>query len=242
MSYIMEDLIIWRTYHKDELVDLYSLKDESPYRLYNSNNHAVLGENINKLNPFYSEIVTLYWVWKNRVQSKYVGFCHYRRIFPQTIELEDDEVQVLDALNLGMSVSRHYKLSHNYNDLYDIFEILNRIYGKGNQYVDYMLNSHVFVPYCSFIMQYEKFEQMCEYLFPILFEFDRMHGLNMDPERYMSKAIHDFRFDDVKYQCRAMSFLAERLISAYLLQNMKVFYIASLQKSYWVKPTENGKL
>lgn len=238
----MEDLIIWRTYHKKELVDLYSLKDDPPYRLFNSNDLDVVGENINKLNPFYSELVTLYWVWKNKVKSKYVGFCHYRRVFGQTVELEDDEVQVLESMNFGMSVFQYYKLCHNYNDMYDMFEILNSIYGEGNKYVDYMLNSQVFIPYCSFIMCYERFEQLCEFLFPILFGFDRKHGLNMDPERYKAKASHDFRFDDVKYQCRAMSFLAERLISAYLLQNMHVFYIVSPQKNYLVKPKRNEEL
>jgi hypothetical protein len=37
-------------------------------------------ENINELNRFLSEYVGMWYVWKNNLKSKYVGFCHYRRM------------------------------------------------------------------------------------------------------------------------------------------------------------------
>lgn len=61
----MEDLNIWRTYHKEEQILSYSLKNDPPFRLFNNNDLAIVGENINRLNRFYSEMVTMYWVWKN---------------------------------------------------------------------------------------------------------------------------------------------------------------------------------
>lgn len=37
------------------------------------------GENISKRNPEYCEMTGLFWVWKNDLESDYIGFMHYRR-------------------------------------------------------------------------------------------------------------------------------------------------------------------
>lgn len=42
--------------------------------------HDNEGENISEFNPYYCELTTQYWAWKN-VHADYVGFCHYRRYF-----------------------------------------------------------------------------------------------------------------------------------------------------------------
>lgn len=223
-----KELTIWQTYHKEELIDEFSLKEDEYFRLFNSNDLTVEGENINHLNRFYSEMVTMYWVWRNQKRSRLVGFCHYRRKFTHLLEPTEGEVVVFDRVLFAEPLWKHYKISHNFQDFYDIIDILNDRYGKDNKYSDYLLNSHVFIPFCSFIMHYEDFESMCAFLFPVLFEFDRLHGLNMDPVRYQAKAERDFRYDDQVYQARAMSFLAERLISAYLICNMSVVMVCAL--------------
>lgn len=40
---------------------------------------ADTGDNITDENALYSEYSVFYWVWKNNLNSKYVGFFHYRR-------------------------------------------------------------------------------------------------------------------------------------------------------------------
>ena len=37
------------------------------------------GDNISSENPKYCELTTQYWVWKNQLETDYVGFFHYRR-------------------------------------------------------------------------------------------------------------------------------------------------------------------
>ena len=59
----MKDLTIWCTYHKDEQIEQFGLLEDNVMRLFKGNDTGIEGENINHLNPFYSEIVTLYYVW-----------------------------------------------------------------------------------------------------------------------------------------------------------------------------------
>lgn len=114
----MNDLMIWVTYHDDKQIPQYGLKETDTIRLFKGNDVSIDGDSINHLNRFYSELTTMYYVWKN--------------------------------------------------------------------------------------------------------------GLDMNPARYMEKAQQDFRYDDVNYQCCAVAFLAERLISCYIVCNMKPFCVKTL--------------
>lgn len=223
----MNDLTIWVTYHDDSQIEQYGLREDDVFHLFKGNDPHVSGDNINLLNPFYSELVTLYWVWKNHKYSKKVGFCHYRRKFRRLVDISEGQCQVL-AINENCPIFIHYKTWHNYQDFYDAVDILNEQYGNGNPYSKYLLEGRIFVPFCCFVMHWEDFDRLCNFLFPILDAFDKKHGLNRKPERYMAKTVHDFRYDNVMYQRRAISFLAERLISCYIVCNMKPFCINEL--------------
>lgn len=227
-----KDLTIWLTYHDDAQIEQYDLKEDDTIRLFKGNCMEVEGENINHLNKFYSEMTTMYWVWKNNKRSKYVGFCHYRRRFTHIMEVDKGECQVMEINHFPFKVCQHYKDAHNYNDFYDIVDILNEKYGKDNKYSEYMLNSKTFVPFCSFVMNYDDFVALCEFFFPVLFEFDRKHDLKMLADRYWAKAEKDFRYDNKNYQCRAMSFLAERLISCYIVCNMNAACVKCIDTCY----------
>ena len=223
----MKSTRLWLTYHDDKQIEEYHLKEDDCIKLFKGNDVNISGENINYLNRFYSELVTFYYVWKNNLKSEYVGFCHYRRRFKEYFEVEKQQCQVLE-INFNNPVLSHYKYAHNYQDMYDVIEILNEKYGVGNNYSEYLLKSNVFIPYCCFIMQWKDFTKLCEWLFPILFAWDKKNGLNLDPEKYMEKAKKDFRFDNPDYECRAVAFLSERLISCYLVTEMKPFCLTSL--------------
>lgn len=223
----MKDLAIWLTYHDEKQIQEYQLKETNTIQLYRGNDVSIKGENINHLNRFYSELTTMYYVWKNKKKSLQVGFCHYRRLFSDYFEVERGQCQVM-TINYGCSVFQHYKVAHNYQDLYDVIDILNELSGIDNKYSKYLLNGNVFIPCCCFIMQWNDFDKLCSWLFPILFEWDKRNGLNMDPKKYLEKAMRDFRYDDVNYQCRAVAFLAERLISCYIVTEMKPFCITGL--------------
>lgn len=215
----MNDLTIWITYHDDQQVAEYHLEEDNTFRLFKGNDLTVEGEHINHLNRFYAETTTMYWVWKNQIKSKIIGFCHYRRKFEELLNIEPGQCQVY-AINRSHSVFTAYKAWHNYQDMYDIIEILNEKYGKGNKYSEYLLKGQTFIPYSCFVMYYQDFEKLCDFLFPVLFEWDKKNGLNMQAERYLEKKNKDFRLDESDYQCRAVAFLAERLVSSFLICEM----------------------
>ena len=101
---MMKELTIWITYHDDRQIQEYDLHENDTYRLFKGNNQKVEGENINHLNSFYSELVTLYWVWKNEIRSKSVGFCHYRRKFTDVVDVVPGTCQVMKVMYLGQSI------------------------------------------------------------------------------------------------------------------------------------------
>lgn len=221
------ELTIWTTYHDNEQIKQYDLYENDYISLFKGNDLEVKGDNINHLNPYYGEIVTLYWVWKNNIKSENIGFCHYRRRFHHILKIKSGECQVL-AINKNCSVFNHYKNSHNYHDLYDIIDIMNSIYGEGNKYSKYLLESKTFIPFCCFIIQWKDFNKLCEFLFPILFTFDKIHKLNMSAKRYAEKAKKEFKYDNIAYQQRYMGFLAERLISCYLVCEFQISCLTSI--------------
>ena len=218
----MKGLIMWCTYHEDSQFEQYHLREDDMFRLFKGNALDVEGKNINYLNAFYSEIVTLYWVWKNNMRSEKVGFCHYRRKFNQILDMESGACQVLD-FHKNFNVFHHYKSNHNYQDYYDAVDIIKEQYGENASYTRYMLEGRTFVPFCCFIMHWEDFDRLCHFLFPILETLDKKNVLNMNPQRYIEKTIKDFRYDNVMYQQRTFSFLAERLISCFLVCEMKIY-------------------
>lgn len=51
------------------------------------------GNNISQKNPSYCELTGQYWVWKNDLDSDYIGFVHYRRLFDFYPDLKNRTVE-----------------------------------------------------------------------------------------------------------------------------------------------------
>ncbi len=222
-----KDYTIWVTYHRDEFVTQYGLKEDEHHRLFASHK-PVEGKNINIMNPVLSEMVTMWYVWKNNIKSDYVGFEHYRRHLHITRMPQKGACQIYKTINFGsMTIYEQYSRCHNIKDMDVILSILNETYGNGNEYVKHITNSNCFVANCTFLMKWSDFVRLCKFLFPVLEEFSRRIGIvGYDEEaldKWREKSVREFQKSKTVYQMRVLSFLAERLISAWIVSNMKIY-------------------
>ena len=218
----MDNYRIWTTYHKDEQVEEYNLHEDANHKLFAAN-HEISGKNINALNPVYSEMVAMWYVWKNNRKSPYVGFNHYRRQFDVTRLPNKGECQVYEIKNFDdKTIYQQYSLWHNVKDIDAIISILNEKYGDGNPYSGHILYSTQMISRCCFLMSWSDFTKLCKFLFPILDAFSdkcNCHTL----EDWKKKAINEFGSNRPEYQTRVLSFLSERLISAWISVNLQPY-------------------
>lgn len=153
------------------------------------------GENISKLNPFFSELTGLYWAWKN-LHNDYIGLVHYRRFFATTrltgslIEEErikailtsDEAEELLSKTDVILPKKRNYVVENLYDHyahtMYvEPLEITEQIIR--DKYPDYLpeflrlherKTAHMFN---MMIMKKEILNRYCAWLFAILFELER---------------------------------------------------------------------
>ena len=213
---------IWISYHKDEQIEQYGLKEDATHILFPTHKEAEK-RNINNLNPAYSEMVTMWYVWKNNLRSDYVGFEHYRRHFSAVRTPQKGECQVYKVMDfLFESVYDQYARCHRKEDMDVMLSCVDRRYGEGNPYTRNIRECHSLISNCCFIMQWGDFTKMCSFLFPLLDDFASEFGIsNTNVEEWRKKALRDFGDSSkIAYQTRILSFLAERLISAWIMTNL----------------------
>lgn len=242
---------LWVTYHKDELIQQYNLREDEHHRLFAAHHDPTApsgspagiapvpaaspagspcilqpfsaGKHINPLNPFYSEFVTLYYVWANRVRSAYVGFCHYRRLLTVTRLPNPGECQVRRRIRFpnNETIYDQYARCHNVRDLDLMLTLIDRRHGPDNPYTHYLRTSRTLLPNVCFLMAWRDYMQMGDFLFPLLADFAQATGCAEDPAKWHAKAVADFGHADAPYQQRLPGFLAERLVSAWIAVHLK---------------------
>lgn len=239
IKYRPDDYTIWQTYHNDALLAEYNLKEDEHHRLFAVHKDAPL-ENINYLNPCWSELTTMWYVWHNRLASPLVGFAHYRRplnIHTAAVQSAGVLASALPSkghciiykqirLRSGETVRDQYARCHNVRDFDLMVSLVNRRYGEGNAYAKHLLTSTRMIINCCFLMRWQDFMGLGDFLFPLLDDFAEATGCRRDVERWREKARRDFPAADeqtVAYQMRLPGFLAERLISAYITTHLNYY-------------------
>lgn len=199
-----------------------------------------IGDNISVLNPSYSELTALYWVWKHQ-KAKYIGWRHYRRF----MAISDEELEQCMAEGIDVIMPVPIEIGNDIEQQYigsttlDTWQAMMRVLQKRepDYYAAAMVGfkDNLFFPYCMGIWSWQYFDAYCSWLFPILDEVYRMIGSKWDA-----------------YKNRYIAFLAERLHSLYFLANaerlnyrfaeIKILNTIDVAEEYDNELTENQAL
>lgn len=176
------------------------------------------GDNIAKFNKKINECTALYWMWKNS-ETEYIGLNHYRRVFESEFNigwpLQDVEALLL-LLKFDVIVAQAVVFHDNsvksmlskeicqeafevsWKELVNIFEKKNP---EDKDAFKRVMEGNIIFPCNMFIMDREKVNEYCDWIFPILFELiDRV----------------EIKEEWDAYSKRVLGFWAERLFTVWL--------------------------
>lgn len=193
------------------------------------------GDNISEKNPYFVETTGIYWIWKNTF-SKYIGHTQYRRylsVNPKYIDilLKEYDIILANPIVFPYSLMMQYSLKHNLDDILEIKEIINEKFPEYiHSFNKCIEKGNVLFYSNSFITKREIYNDICNFCFSILFEFEKRHNLSDEKDRYAhakeallkhkeNKEVSHIGEDEVLYQSRFCGYLFERLLTLYVFHN-----------------------
>lgn len=198
------------------------------------------GSNISYLNDKYCELTVQYWAWKNMDldyygffnSKKYMSFnehcklntCEYNSMdenFIKEMCLNDFSISkivskydilVPNKTKVDKKLWKYYGSMdfHNISDLDEIFNILLRKFPEYKTSVNFIKKTKTYYSNNIYIMKKQFFFEYCNWLFPLLEEFDKNH---------------DYKNHNI-YSIKTIKFLSEILFNTYFhfltLNNKKI--------------------
>lgn len=226
-----QDLTIWTVYHRDEQVEQYGLQETDTRKLYAAHKPCPWTDRpFNELNPAWSELVAMLSIWYCNQRSEWIGINHYRRQFEPERLPEVGECCCYAKYDLGDTILDHYGKCHHREDLETAIAVIDYRCGESNPYSEYLRTSRTLLGNICLVMRWEEFCDMCDWLFPILNHvktslIGSTHYFDEELKLCREKAVRDFGEELADYQMRTISFIGERLVSAWIATNMKVIEI-----------------
>ncbi len=177
------------------------------------------GDNISSLNPYYSELTGVYWLWKNYHTADAIGVCHYRRYLIAEdghLYQKEDLVKLLGQydmivtkkLELRMPYYNGFAATHDEKDLIETERVVAEKYPVYSPLFHDMV--HKKQTYFANMMICPKplYDAYCTWLFDILFE--------------VQQRIDTTGYDN--YRKRVYGFLSEFLLTVWIEKNQLNVY------------------
>jgi len=184
-----------------------------------------------KMSRAYGEMSNIYYIYQlykdGNITSKYIGLNHYRRYFNFTDNIPniEDLFEKYDAIlcdpeDIYQEMMEQYCKSHICETYHEILEIIKE--NRPEYYKTALKSSKEkrIYPGNLFIMKKDDFFKYCEFIFSLLFEFDKRKKLYSDEDvlNYTKKFFND---SNSYYQSRLEGFLAERIGTIFFNQHFK---------------------
>lgn len=169
-----------------------------------------IGDNISNRNKQFCELTALYWIWKH-AKEEIVGLAHYRRHFILPMDwserMEQNNIDVILPIPLYVcpNIAENYKKRHNCKEWDYMMDFLKESDGQEYQEANAFFQRNLYSPCNMFIMRRNVLDELCTWLFPILFAVTEHCGQKEDNylNRYpgfLSERLITFFFE--KYRCR----------------------------------------
>lgn len=178
------------------------------------------GDHISDRNKQFCELTALYWIWKNAKQE-IVGLEHYRRHFllvgSWLSDMRDRGIDVIlpTPLYVAPSIAGNYRDRHVASDWDFMMDYMRRFYPDYYGDAPGFFDTNLYSPCNMFIMRKKVLEDLCSWLFPILFICAEHGGIREDA-----------------YQNRYPGFLSERLITFFFEKNRDRYRIVYADKNF----------
>ena len=178
------------------------------------------GEHISDRNKQFCELTALYWLWKNAGQE-IVGLEHYRRHFLMgerwLSEMRDRKIDVIlpTPLYVAPSIAGNYRERHVASDWDFMMDYMRRIYPEYYIEACRFFETNLYSPCNMFIMKKKVLDDLCVWLFPILFICAEHGGKREDA-----------------YQNRYPGFLSERLMTFFFEKNRDRYRVVYADKNF----------
>ena len=167
-----------------------------------------VGDNISDQNRQFCELTALYWIWKH-TKEDIVGLAHYRRhfIMPEdwVEKMETYHVDVILPIPLCVvpNLEENYKKRHDPSDWEYMLQCLEKDDPQMAEAADIFFKGNLYSPCNMFVMRREVLQEMCTWLFPILFKIAEHGGRKQDSylNRYpgfISERLMTFFFEEIR--------------------------------------------
>lgn len=178
------------------------------------------GDNISERNRQFCELTVLYWIWKNAAQD-IVGLEHYRRHFllqggwDKKMREKGIDVILPTPLYVAPGIACNYRERHTPSDWDFMMGYLKKIHPDYYNEAARFFEGGLYSPCNMFIMKKKILDELCAWLFPIIFICAEHGGERGDA-----------------YQSRYPGFLSERLITLFFEKNRDRYRTVYADKNF----------
>jgi hypothetical protein len=229
-------MITYISYFDDKQIEEYNLKADNNTILFKANDESISGDSINRLNTFYCELTTLYWIWKNDKSNDMICHKQYRRPFNPSILPKNNEVVTYAPFVMDESIEEQFSYFHGKRRSNDICNILIKLFGPTSAEVKYWKRCKVLLTNNTFIMNRGDFNKMCEFVFRVLFELDKRYKLDFNSDKYIENSYIYTEDDRYDYQQHFMAYIGERLTSMYIYLHLFPKFEKRLENNGFMTP------